>query len=124
MKLEEAIISYLKGDLDQERNIDFDRFNQISDSTYWVTNENIVSVMIALRESPNKRGAVQKWASFVRRGYPVSSPRKSIKPLNIDWDDASSPNFVDVLGRLDELGDTLDGEISAEELDSLIKSLE
>jgi len=76
-----------------------------------------------------KRGAVsvsqvQRWASFVKRGYGPQSAAEPVRPVDFVFDQASESLIVDVLGRLDELGDTIDGTISQEELNRMIERLE
>ena len=57
---------------------------------------------------------VQRWASFVRRGY-VAGSGGPIKPLPIDYEAAREEDIAEVVGRLDELGDIVDGEPSVDE---------
>lgn len=64
---------------------------------------------------------VQAWASFMRRGY-LPSSHGPIHPLAIEY--VSEDVVSEVISRLDELGDLVDGEIGESELESMIAALE
>ena len=51
---------------------------------------------------------VQGWASFVRRGHlpGVAGP---IKPIEIDYDLCAEDQIAEIISRLDEIGDVIDG---------------
>jgi len=51
----------------------------------------------------------QAWASFVRWGY-INPEPGGTRPLSIDYDPAAEDAIVEVVGRLDEIGDLIDGE--------------
>jgi hypothetical protein len=53
----------------------------------------------------------QRWASFVRRGYLRQPLDSAIQPLDIDYAPDAEDAMVEALGRLDELGDLIDGEL-------------
>jgi hypothetical protein len=65
---------------------------------------------------------VQAWASFVRRGY-VAGGSGGIRPLHIEYQQAFEDEIVEAIGRLDEIGDIIDGEVSPEEALDLIRLL-
>jgi len=52
----------------------------------------------------------QAWASFVRWGY-INPEPGGTRPLSIDYDPAAEDAIVEVVGRLDEIGDLIDGEV-------------
>jgi len=69
--------------------------------------------------------AAQRWASFVRRGY-IANMRKGgvIKPLMIEYDPRHEEAIAEIVARLDEIGDAVDGEPpNKEEIDLLLLSL-
>lgn len=66
---------------------------------------------------------VQAWASFVRRGRVVGSWSGAIRPLDIEYEQAFEDEIVEAIGRLDEIGDIIDGEVSPEEARDLIRML-
>jgi hypothetical protein len=84
--------------------------------------EAVKRVLLALQQNEVEESLVQAWASFVRRGYFgfVNQPRK---PLDIAFDERHEDQIATVVARLDELGDSIDGSISPEELKELMDSL-
>ena len=67
------------------------------------------------------REDAQAWASFVRHGY-FAGPAAG-QPIDIEYAAAAEMPIVDAVGRLDELGDDIDGEIDADESASLLADL-
>jgi hypothetical protein len=59
----------------------------------------------------------QRWASFMKRGSVIAGGYR----LNIEWED--DDQFADVLMRMDELGDVINGTMSAAEIDQHIADL-
>jgi hypothetical protein len=87
-----------------------------------VTREGIIRVLVALQQKDASPELVQQWASFVRWGY-FGSVEGHRRPLDIQYDHSVEDQIVEVLARLDELGDVIDGDISDAEIQELIKSL-
>jgi hypothetical protein len=85
--------------------------------------DDVARVLKALQEGSITRASAKEWASFVRRGY-LRGGRGPIRPLDIEYDPARELAMVDAIGRMDELGDMIDGTIGADELIQLIRSLE
>lgn len=57
-------------------------------------------------------GEAQRWASFVRRGFVAGDgSRLPVTPLLIDYEPEHEDAIVEVIGRLDEIGDVIDGEV-------------
>ena len=52
----------------------------------------------------------QAWASFVRWGY-INPEPGGTRPLSIDYDPTAEDAIVEGVGRLDEIGDLIDGEV-------------
>ncbi|MDP9373837.1 MAG: hypothetical protein M3Q65_15565 [Chloroflexota bacterium] len=65
----------------------------------------------------------QSWASFVRRGYIAGADDRPLLPIDIQYDPSAEEEIVEVVSRLDELGDAIDGKISSAESEGLIRSL-
>ena len=59
----------------------------------------------------------------MKRGYlePVSS--SPIRPVDIDFEAADEESIFEVLGRLDELGDRVDGVVSSRELEKMLAAM-
>jgi len=65
---------------------------------------------------------VQRWGSFVRRGY-YGTTDGPIRPLDIDYDPLAEDLIAEVVARLDGLGDPVDGTLSDEEIQELINEI-
>jgi hypothetical protein len=87
-----------------------------------VTKEGLLKVLVAFQRQSFLEDLVQRWASFIRRGYFGSSPAPR-RPLDIRYDDSAEQEIVEFVSRLDELGDAVDGTISGEELSKMIGAL-
>jgi DNA-binding MarR family transcriptional regulator len=87
-----------------------------------VTSEGVLRVLKALQNKDFSAEFIQQWASFIRRGYfgSVDGPRR---PIYIQYDPSTEDQLVNIIGRLDELGDLIDGEITDEELVRMIESI-
>lgn len=75
-----------------------------------------VEVLHGLIDDRYSRESIQAWASFMRRGYigrPVGNG--ALTPLDIGFEAAWDEKLADVIARLDEIGDSIDGEVSASE---------
>lgn len=66
---------------------------------------------------------VQQWASFVRRGY-IAGIRGAVRPIDIEYDALDEDLIVEIIGRLDEIGDMIDGEVSDNEREAMLRILE
>lgn len=67
---------------------------------------------------------VQRWASIIRRGYVAGAAAIPIQPLGIDYDLRDEDLIVHIIGRLDEIGDLIDGHINGEEQAEMLRALE
>lgn len=85
--------------------------------------KHICAVLEKLRGSAISEKEAQFWARFVRWGLLPVQPSCPIFALNIEFDQTHENLIVDCLGRLDELGDEIDGTISTEEMDAMIADL-
>lgn len=81
------------------------------------------AVLIALEHHRVPPCQVQQWALFVRRGY-VSDPAGGpAKPVDIACEAAHKEQIVEVVSRLDEIGDMIGREISNGEVTDMIRHL-
>lgn len=80
---------------------------------------NILRLLQAGKATPRQ---VQQWASFMRRGY-IPRPGEAILPIDIEYDPAHEEEIANIVSRLDEIGDMIDGQISDEELGSMLGKL-
>jgi hypothetical protein len=68
-------------------------------------------------------GVAQGWASFVRRGYIAGQSRSPILPIDITYEPETEDAIVEILARLDEVGDVVDGEVTDDEIRQMIASI-
>ncbi len=68
-------------------------------------------------------GDVQHWASFIRRGYIAKTVSGGVVPINIGYDPNDEDMIADIIGRLDEIGDKIDGDIGESEQTEMLKAL-
>ena len=84
-----------------------------------LTRAGLLNVLLAFQNGAAAAETVQQWASFMRWGLvgPFSGPAHTV---NIAYDESHENDISDVVGRLDELGDLIDGTISRKELKAMI----
>jgi hypothetical protein len=87
-----------------------------------LTRDGLGNVLLALERGDVPAGLVNSWACFIRRGY-VPGGSGPIRPLQVDYDPAAEDLISEIVGRLSELGDSIDGEISPQELAGMILAL-
>jgi hypothetical protein len=85
----------------------------------------VVDLSRRLQRGEVTGGDAQRWASFVRRGFIAGDgSRLPVTPLLIDYEPEHEDAIVEVIGRLDEIGDVIDGEVpDDEEIASLLALL-
>lgn len=88
---------------------------------YTLTPSAVRRVLTALRQGTAAPSVVQQWASFVRRGYIAGE--LPVRSITIDYDPQAEDTIADVVSRLDEIGDTVDGEVSSDEIGEMLASL-
>ena len=67
--------------------------------------------------------SLQAWASFVRRGYVTGTASGPVQPIEMTYEADHEELLATVIGRLDELGDLVDGQITVGEGDQLLAAL-
>ncbi|SDJ37928.1 hypothetical protein SAMN05444157_3083 [Frankineae bacterium MT45] len=66
----------------------------------------------------------QRWASLVRWGFIAGqSGSEPTGPIDIDWELKYEDEIAEAVGRLDELGDIIDGTIDQDEVSYLVNML-
>ena len=108
------------------------------------------SVLLALLHNQISPEQAQLWAFFVRHGYighwqsePVTDqdrpsgegaddklaavlrlkPSEPIMPVKIDYDPTFEDQIANVISRLDEIGDLIDGQIANDEIIEMLRNL-
>jgi hypothetical protein len=84
----------------------------------------VLRVLRSLQSGHLSPELAQAWASFVSRGYVARRPPAEgpIGPLTIDWDRTAESAMADVLSRMDELGDAIDGTIDNDEAERSLEA--
>jgi hypothetical protein len=80
----------------------------------------VLNVLNGLKKFNIDPEIAQQWASFMKRGYIAANKATPILPLQIEYKPEDEDSIVEVLARLDELGDVIDGSIDEAEIDNLI----
>jgi hypothetical protein len=88
-----------------------------------LTPQGVRRVLMAFRHRKAPPELVQQWASFMRRGYLPDHAPGAVSPVTIDYHQPAESAIVEIIARLDEIGDEIDGEISSEEIDDMLRSL-
>jgi hypothetical protein len=87
-----------------------------------VTRAAAVTVLQGFDQGTITPDEAQAWASFVRWGF-VLGGRGPIAPIDIDYEEACEEAIVEAIGRLDEIGDLVDGDVSPAEVLLLLQLL-
>lgn len=82
-----------------------------------------ISVLRGLVDGTCSPEMAQAWASFVRRGYVTGGADGPIRPVAIDFEEAFEDAISAAVSRLDEIGDLIDGEVTADEALNLLQLL-
>lgn len=75
-----------------------------------VTRDSLALVLRTLDQLQGDPAEAQQWASFVRRGYVAGEPNVPITPVAIAYEASYEELIAEAVGRLDEIGDVIDGE--------------
>jgi hypothetical protein len=86
-----------------------------------VTKEAVARILEAMQQGASQ-SVVQQWASFVRRGY-FAQAKGSSHPIEIEYETSAEDRIADIVARLDELGDLIDGVISDDELAEMLSDM-
>lgn len=89
-----------------------------------VTRAATVGVLRGLIDGRFSPMAAQAWASLMRRGYiECAVDSGPIQPIDIEFEEAWEDAISAAVSRLDEIGDTVDGEVSSDEALDLLQLL-
>lgn len=75
-----------------------------------VRRRSVMAVLDGLSTGSITGEQAQAWASFVRHGF-IQGGSGPIRPLVIEHDAAVEDAIVEVVGRLDQIGDRIDGDL-------------
>lgn len=82
----------------------------------------VAEVLIGLRDGRLAPEQAQAWASFMRSGF-LEGSQSGSPIIDIQYDPSEEEAIVEAIGRLDELGDAVDGTIDADEAGQLLRQL-
>lgn len=89
-----------------------------------VTRMATVRVLHGLIDDRFSPAVAQAWASLARRGYAGGLVESGpIKPIDIEFEEAWEDAISTAVSRLDEIGDAIDGEVTAAEVLDLLQLL-
>ena len=128
IELKEAITGVLDGNLNYMpyiRNADHNELKNITSSIepLNLSKSSLIKILIDLESNRDHSEEIQNWASFIRRGYSKNDNYVEIDPILIEYNEDEEEVMSDIISRLDELGDEIDGDISSEEILLFIEQL-
>jgi len=83
----------------------------------------VLRVLVALRRGEVTAKQVHDWAGFLFSGYSASATFP-LKTLDFEYDPVDEDRIAEVMMRLEQMEDDLDGPISEVELDRMISKME
>ncbi|WP_439628537.1 hypothetical protein [Shinella sp.] len=83
----------------------------------------LIRVLEEWRSGRCSADAVHQWASFVRRGYISGNTSGALHPIDIAYDAGDEEMIVEIIGRFDEIGDLIDGDIDDGEQEEMLRIL-
>jgi hypothetical protein len=124
--LKDAIIAVVEGDLKRLSAVLEARHSDLLASAAEIprltlTRNAIILAMVSWDDGCVDRDTVQKWASFVRRGYVSNENSGAIRPIDIEYDEQDEELIADFIGRLDQIGDMIDGCIDGDERTNMLQ---
>jgi hypothetical protein len=124
------LIQILSGDVKHMRALELPQHSEIAKVA-----EEMPSTSLVLKPDAVKRvltgllkreifpEQAQKWASFVKHGY-KSGGHEAVLPILIPYETSHEDDIAEAVGRLDELGDLIDGTLDGDEIRLLLKKLD
>lgn len=127
-KLQAAIAAIVEGDLNSLAAVRVASHIELIDAAaklpqLFVSRLTLAKVLENWRRGLFAPEDVQRWASFVRRGYVSGRESGAICPIEIGYDANDEALIVEIVGRLDEIGDQVDGHIDAREKEEMLRVL-
>jgi hypothetical protein len=91
-------------------------FDGFSGTDLIIGREAVARVLHGIEKREIDGATAQRWASFVRRGYVAGKGnRLPLKPLSIEYEPSYEDQIAEILSRLDEIGDLVDGDVPGTE---------
>ena len=89
-----------------------------------LTAEAVRKVLVALQRHDAPPELAQRWGSFMRWGLIPDTTDEPAVPIDIRFDPSREDEIVEIVARLDELGDLVDGGLSTNEISAFIRTLD
>ncbi len=126
--LESAVAAVLKGDVAHLPTVVAASHPELQEAAanlpqLSVSRSALTRILYEWRSGHCAAADVQKWASFVRRGYISGKTNGPLHPIDVQYDASDEELIVEIIGRLDEIGDIIDGYIDDEEQAEMLKTL-
>jgi hypothetical protein len=123
-----AIAAVVEGDLNGLATVRAASHRELSDAAaklpkVFVSGSALARVLENWRRGLVADEDVQRWASFIRRGYVSGGTSGEIHPIEIEYDANDEALIVEIIGRLDEIGDRVDGSVDAREQEEMLRAL-
>lgn len=124
-----AIVAVVEGDLDEFSTILAASHSDLLDAAaklpqLTISRTALIRVLSAWRSGRYTADDVRQWASFVQCGFVQGKTSGAIRPINIEYDLSDEELIVEIIGRLDEIGDKIDGVIDETEQKEMLRLLE
>jgi hypothetical protein len=129
MSVKDLLSSALSGDSDALRPLSRtpqdELLNASRGADLMVRRESVAVVLRSLSNHSIDGDLAQAWASFVRRGYFAGKHAHGrLMPLDINYEPAYEDAIAEIIARLDQIGDSVDGTVPDDaELELLLLSL-
>jgi hypothetical protein len=129
MDMKNLLLSLLSGDTDAMMSLSCVSHEELLESVKGVElvirPESVAEVLRKLSSHSIDGKTAQRWASFIRRGFfEKQYLGRAVRPLSIDYETAHEDAIAEVISRLDEIGDVVDGDVPGEpEIELLLYSL-
>lgn len=89
-----------------------------------VDRSSLERAVCAWRSGQFSDAELNTWAWLVRSGAaPIGTGTQALRPIEIDYDVAHEDLLADIVGRLSELGDLVDGQIDDAEFERMLVDL-
>jgi hypothetical protein len=122
-ELATAVAAVLAGDAEQLSLIAAAAQHELTDalagSDLVLTRDAVARTLRRYRAGEFDGATARAWASFVRRGY-IGGSGGPVVPVRIDYEEAYEDAMVEAVGRLDEIGDLIDGTVDEAEISVLL----
>lgn len=128
-QLESALQATIEGDLDQFSVVLGARHAQLVQAAeklplFSISSTALLRVLNQWRKGRLDASDIQKWASFIRHGFVIGLEDGPIHPIEISYETATEDVIAEIIGRITEIGDVIDGTIDDLEREQMLAVLQ